>query len=198
LYSSSGFLNASEAEYHNKKKTFTYGEKSEVKRAEYNDKLKRVPYEKRVYIDESGVHTYLQREYARAPRGEIVEDVRPGRKFERVNVIGAFCEGTYYGIECYNQSTDSEFFENWFENNLLKELPKGYTVIMDNASFHNKSRLRKLARGKIRLLFLPPYSPDYNPIEKSWANMKRFLRSFVQNYQSVDDAIHDYFEVPVN
>jgi transposase len=151
-----------------------------------------------VYIDESGVNTYLQREYARAPRGEIVEDVKPGQKFERINVIGALCEGNYYGIECYKQSTDSEFFENWFENNLLKEIPKGYTAIMDNASFHNKERLRKLARGKIRLLFLPPYSPDYNPIEKSWANMKGFLRSFIHNYQSVVDAIYDYFEVTVN
>jgi transposase len=46
---------------------------------------------------------------------------------------------------------------------------------MDNAPFHRKTRLRKLARGKVRLLFLPPYSPDYNPMEKSWANMKRLL-----------------------
>ena len=198
MQSSSSFLNASEDEYNIKKKTFTYCEKSEIKRAEYIDKLKRVPYEKRVYIDECGINTYLQREYARAPRGEIIEDLRPGQKFERVNVIGALCEGNHYGIECYNESTDSTFFENWFENCLIKEIPKGYTAIMDNARFHNKIKLRKLARGKVRLLFLPPYSPDYNLIEKSWSNMKRFLRSFTQNYQSIDDAIYDYFEVAVN
>ena len=56
--------------------------------------------------------------------------------------------------------------------------------------------LYKLARGKARLLFLPPYSPDYNPIEKSWANMKRFLRSNLQNYKFVDSAIYNYFGVP--
>jgi len=115
-----------------------------------------------------------------------------------VNVIGALCEGNHYGIKCYSHSTDSAFFENWFENCLLKEIPKGYTVIMDNARFHNKKRLRKLARGKVRLLFLPPYSPDYNPIEKSWSNLKRFLRSFTQNYQSVSAAMYDYFNVSVN
>jgi transposase len=89
------------------------------------------------------------------------------------------------------------FFEDWFKNCLLEEIPKGYTAIMDNARFHNRERLRKIARGKIRLLFLPPYSPDYNPIEKSWSNMKRFLRNFTHNYQSIGDAIYDYFEVPV-
>ena len=78
-------------------------------------------------------------------------------------------------------------------DNLLQEIPNGYTVIMDNARFHQKQRLRKLARGKVRLLFLPPYSPDYNPIEKSWANMKQYLRDNMQHYQSVDLAIYDYF-----
>jgi transposase len=66
---------------------------------------------------------------------------------------------------------------------------------MDNAGFHCKKRLRKLAWGKVRLLFLPPYSPDYNPIEKSWANMKRFLRDNVKDFQSVANAIYDYFGV---
>ncbi|MDR2477104.1 MAG: transposase [Treponema sp.] len=44
-------------------------------------------------------------------------------------------------------------------------IPKGHTVIMDNTPFHRKNRLRKLDRGKVRLLFMPPYSPDYNLIE---------------------------------
>ena len=194
----SGIFHASENGYNIKKKTFTYCEKSDAERAEYIARLKRVPYEKRLYIDECGINKYLQREYARAPRGEIVEDVKPGQKFERVNVIGALCEGNHYGVECYNHPTDSAFFENWFGNSLIKEIPKGYTAIMDNARFHNKKRLRKLARGKVRLLFLPPYSPDYNPIEKSWSNMKRFLRSFAQDCQSIDDAIYSYFKGSVN
>ena len=66
---------------------------------------------------------------------------------------------------------------------------------MDNAKFHRKEKLRKIARGKIRLLFLPPYSPDYNPIEKTWANMKRHLGNNVINFHSVDSAIYSYFGV---
>jgi transposase len=68
---------------------------------------------------------------------------------------------------------------------------------MDNARFHRKGELRKLARGKVRLLFLPPYSPEYNPIEESWANMKRYLRSNLRDYQSVGSAIYDFFGVSV-
>ena len=139
----------------------------------------------------------MQREYARAPRGEQIQDVKRGNQFERVNVIGALCGVNYYAIKCYKQTTDSEFFEGWFKDCLLKEIPVGYTVIMDNASFHRKANLRKLARGKARLLFLPPYSPDYSRIEKSWANMKRFLRGNLQYFQSVDIAIYDYFGVSV-
>jgi transposase len=78
---------------------------------------------------------------------------------------------------------------------LLREIPKGYTVIIDNAKFHRKKELRKLARGKVWLLFLPPYSPDYNPIEKTWANMKRFLCNNLKNFQSVGSCIYNYFGV---
>ena len=64
---------------------------------------------------------------------------------------------------------------------------------MDNASFHRKKELRKKARGKARLLFLPPYSPDYNPIEKTRANMKRFIRNNLKDFQSVVSGIYNYF-----
>ena len=137
----------------------------------------------------------MQREYARSPRGITVEDIKRGNKFERVNIIGALCNDAYYGVECYKQATDSEFFECWFEACLLEEIPKGSTIILDNATFHRKEILRKIARGKARLLFLPPYSPDYNHIEKTWANMKRYLCNNMQDYQSVDSAVYDYFGV---
>ena len=156
-----------------------------------------MPQEKRVFVDGSGINTCLHREKGRAPRGERVEAVIPGKKFERINIIGALCDGEYHGVMCYKHTANSDFFENWFADVLLKTIPHGknYTVILDNAPFHCKKRLRVLARGKVRLLFLPPYSPDYNSIEKSWANMKRFLRGSIKKFQSVKDAIYSYFDV---
>jgi hypothetical protein len=133
----------------------------------------------------------LQREYARAPRGETFGETTPGKKFDRVNVVDALCNGEHFAIECCRHTTDSEFFEGRFENSLLKEIPNGYTVIMDNARFHRKKEWRKTGRGKACLLFLPPYSPGYNPIEKTWANMKRFLRNSLKDFQSVDSAIYN-------
>jgi hypothetical protein len=129
-------------------------------------------------------------------RGKKVEDTRRGRKFQRINIIGAVCNGAHLGIKCYKQATNSEFFERWFSECLLKEIPKGYTVIMDNASFHRKSKLHELAeKAGIGLIFLPPYSPDFNSIEKSWANMKRWLSGRMSNYHSIDSAVYDYFFV---
>jgi transposase len=139
------------------------------------------------------VNTCLQREYARAPRGKIIGETTRGKKFDRLNVIGALCNGEHSSIECYRHTANSAFFEDWFENKLLRDIPKGNTVIMDNARFHRKKELRKIARGKARLLFLPPYSPDYNQIEKTWANMKRFLRNNLHEFNSVDSAVYYYF-----
>ncbi len=64
---------------------------------------------------------------------------------------------------------------------------------MDNASFHRKEKLQMLAKqAGVKLLFLPPYSPDFNPIEKSWANVKRWLRDNLSQYFLFDFAICDY------
>ena len=74
---------------------------------------------------------------------------------------------------------ESEFFEEWFREILLRDiekLEKRVLIVIDNARFHRKNILEKIIKGTGHcLLFLPPYSPDLNPIEKLWANMKKKL-----------------------
>jgi transposase len=142
----------------------------------------------------------LVRERGRAVRGVKVEDTKRGRKFQRTNVVSARFTDKDNKIKhvstlCYAQNTDSAFFVEWFRKNLVKSLPKGATVILDNASFHPKKKLRNLARRHgLKLLFLPAYSPDYNPIEKDWANMKTALIDELRNDDvELDKAIYQYF-----
>jgi len=96
----------------------------------------------------------------------------------------------------YTGTTDHTVFETWFENVLLAGLPEGKTVVMDNASFHRKNVLNELAqRANCSVIFLPAYSPDYNPIEEFWANLKTFLRNYAFRFDNLQNAISDYFKV---
>jgi transposase len=128
-----------------------------------------------------------------------VEDTKRGRKFQRTNVVAAQFKSDSGKIRvvapfCYTQNTTGEFFEDWFKSRLLKSVPKGVTLIMDNASFHRKKKLRNLARRHgMKLLFLPPYSPDFNPIEHTWANMKRALVDILPDSEFLERGIYDYF-----
>jgi len=160
-----------------KKKTFTYAEKSEEKRQEYLAELAKIPIDKRVYLDECGINRVLVREMGRALRGKIVPGTKNGKRSKRVNTIGALWNGIHVAVKSYLHSTTSEFFEQWFKEELLPVLLIGCTIIMDNASFHRKNKLREMAAEYgINVLFLPTYSPDLNPIETSWANLKQWLR----------------------
>lgn len=159
------------------------------------EELAGVDEEMRVYVDESGINQYYQREHGRAMRGVKIAGIKNGRKFQRKNIIGGMCGGKYLAMQCYDWTTTSEFFEDWFENALIPEVPAGCTIILDNASFHRKAVLLKIALEKgVRVMFLPAYSPDYNPIEHSWANLKRWLRDNMQHFKYLTCAIFEFFE----
>ena len=155
-----------------------------------------MPPERLVYVDETGIDQCLYRKYARAPRGEKVIAKINGRKFKRTNIIAGLCRGTWIAPLEYTGTTDSTLFEFWFESCLLKEVGAGTIIILDNATFHKKTVLPILAeKYHCEVLFLPPYSPDLNPIEKKWAWLKRRLREILQFYSSFDDAICGIFKV---
>jgi transposase len=158
--------------------------------------LKLLPLGSLVYVDETGIDQWLFREYARATRGEKVFAKISGRKFKRTNIVAGICQGQWLAPMEYSGTTDSTLFEFWFENCLLKEVKRQSTIILDNATFHRKTVLPVLAQKyDCQVLFLPPYSPQLNPIENKWAWLKRRLRSVLPCWNSFDDAIWNIFQV---
>ena len=91
---------------------------------------------------------------------------------------------------------DAQLFEYWFEFCLLPQLKPASTAVMDNASFHNKKRLTLLTQKYgHKVLFLPPYSPELNPIENFWSWLKGKLKKILPEYSNFDDALCYCFNV---
>ena len=87
-----------------------------------------------------------------------------------------------------------ERFEVWFETNLLKNVKPGCAILMDRASFHRKKQLEEMCvKARVNVILLPAYSPDFNPIEKDRANMKRALRDTAPLCDLLQTAIYDYW-----
>jgi transposase len=96
----------------------------------------------------------------------------------------------------FNGTCNTNLFETWVEKFLIKELKLGQVVIMDNASFHKSQKTRELIESVgCKIIFLPPYSPDLNPIEKLWANMKQWLEYNIVNFTELYDSISWFFKI---
>lgn len=138
----------------------------------------------------------MHRDHCYAHRGVKIIGEVSGKKFKRTNIIAGYV--SYQTIaECvYEGNSDKKFIEDWVEKFLLKHLKKGQVVIWDNASFHKSSKVQKMLEDAgCRLIFLPPYSPDLNPIEHFWANFKKWLRNNISTYNTLWDAIVAFFSL---
>jgi len=176
------------------KKTKRYVESCEEKRKDFHNLVKSLPKENLYYIDECGIDNFVYREHAYAPRGTKVIGLISGKKFKRTNIVAAMCNNNIVAPMIYDGTTDSLLFEHWFEHCFLQVIPKGSCSILDNATFHNKERLRALAeKFGCFVEFLPPYSPDLNLIEPHWFWIKQRLRKILHNYDNFMDALVDCF-----
>ena len=178
------------------KKTLHYCEQKEEQVKEYLNKIADIPKERIAYVDETGIDSYLYRVYGYAPKGEPVWRKIPGQKFQRTNIVAAKLEKHIVAPMRYNGITDSTLLEFWFEQWLLPCLPEDTVIVMDNASFHRKKQLTAISvRHQRTLIFLPPYSPDLNPIEIFWTHLKSIICTSIPTFDSLDDAISFAFQV---
>ncbi|NRA90899.1 MAG: transposase [Simkaniaceae bacterium] len=178
------------------KKTLLYIERNHEKRITYLQKLRSIVKESSfsnlVYVDESGFDPHTYRPCAWSPHGRKTLGNRWGRGGKRTNLIAAKRGKELLAPVLYEGSTSAVWFNQWFEKHLLKELNPDSTIIMDNAAFHKKEDIHALAEAAgHRVLFLPPYSPDFNPIEQDFAILKRIRQKMPLN-TTIDQIVKNY------
>lgn len=181
-----------------RKKTTLYVERNEEKRQEFLAEIERIDPANLVWLDESGIDEFLQRDYARAVRGKQVISEVHGKKYGRISMIAGWLSWKKEIIAPYVFAgyTDSKRFNGWLKKCLLPELLPGQVVIMDNAAFHkSKLTLELIESVGCRLLFQPAYSPDLNPIEKQWATLKAKFKKYKHKFKTFNEAVDYAFTV---
>jgi transposase len=162
-------------------------------REEYQKVLSQIPKENLVYLDESGFDLNMKKEYGWKARGQRIYDNRSGnRKGKRITVISAYSNQTKNLIApmYFDGNTDTEIFNQWIEEFLIPALQPNQTVILDNAAFHKSQKTRELIEAiKCNILYLPPYSPDFNPIEQKWGHVKTHIKKIRDNFNECLDLV---------
>ncbi|HEP6115039.1 TPA: transposase [Streptococcus pyogenes] len=148
-----------------------------------------------LYIDETGIDTYLTRLRARALRGHKVLDKIRGRRFERISVLAGQIGNQFVAPMIYKDSMTSDFFMKWFSEQLLPSLSETHVIVMDNANFHPKKQIDELCVEQQHFFLpLPPYSRELNPIETAWANLKKAVTELLRQFESVNECLCYYFK----
>jgi transposase len=138
-----------------------------------------VPHDRLIFVDESGVNTAMTRRYARAPRGERATDSAPRNYGEQTSLISALGLGRgLLATMTVQGAVDTLCFNAYVERVLSPHLQRGDVVVLDYLGAHKASCLEQVAEERgARVLWLPPYSPDYSPIENCWSKIKTALRA---------------------
>jgi len=130
------------------------------------------------FLDESGAHLGLTRLFGRAAPGQRIVEATPGYSGPHYTLIATLGWQEVTAPWILEGSLNNVAFEAYVRSQLLPTLRRGDIVVMDNLAAHTGETIRQLieARGA-RLEFLPPYSPDFNPIELCWSKVKAALRA---------------------
>lgn len=135
----------------------------------------------------------MTRDYARAPKGVRVYERVPRNRGTVTAIIGALSIDGVEAVMTNEGATTAEVFSRFVREHLLPVLRPGDLVIMDNLGAHHATGIRAaIEASRAHVLYLPPYSPELNPIELCWSKIKQTLRSWsARSLTSLRDAIHD-------
>ncbi|GEP01955.1 hypothetical protein GCM10007887_41970 [Methylobacterium haplocladii] len=131
-----------------------------------------------VFLDETAATTAMARRYGRAPRGERCRVGVPQGHWKTTTITAALRTSGLVATTMFDGATNGERFRAYVTDILVPALRPGDTVILDNLPAHKVAGVRKAVQAAgARLLYLPPYSPDLNPIEQAFAKLKALLRT---------------------
>lgn len=144
-----------------------------------------------VFIDETGVNLAMTRGYGRAKKGKRAYSKCPYNRGKNVTLIGAIASSGLLASFTFEGWTNKDAFLTYVKEVLVPQLWTGACVVMDNLPAHKVASVREaIASVGARVVFLSPYSPDFNPIENCWSKIKEFLRAKeAHTYTELDQAI---------
>ena len=166
---------------------------------EFWHKIRSHKVEDLIFIDEAGVNLAMTRLYARAIKGQRAKGTRPQQRGKNVSMIGAIALKGIVGSVNLLGAADGLSFEAFIVRKLVPNIWPGACVILDNCSIHKGKEIESaitrkgiavgIAKAGASLIYLPPYSPDFNPIENFWSKVKNILRSIsARTYQTLEQA----------
>jgi transposase len=136
-----------------------------------------VDLERLVFVDEMGVHTSLAPLDGYSPKGERVHLQVPRNRGRNTTLLASMTLDGMGETMAVESSTNQEVFEAYVEHVLAPTLEAGQVVVMDNLSAHKPARVREVIEERgCELVYLPAYSPDFNPIEEAFSKIKDMLR----------------------
>jgi transposase len=161
----------------------------QAERAHYRALSATLDLQRFKFIDESGINIAMTRLYGRAPRGERALGSAPQNYGQNVTMLGALSCPGLEAMMTVEGATDSDVFRAYVREVLCPTLRAGDIVVADNLSAHKAAGVQEaIAATGARLLYLPPYSPDLNPIERCWSKIKTFLRAAKARTREALDA----------
>ncbi|MBA3806635.1 MAG: IS630 family transposase [Acidobacteria bacterium] len=154
-------------------------QRNAYKRAWFWRRARALHHDRFIFVDEAGVNTAMTRRFARAPRGERACESVPRNYGEQTSVISALSlRRGLLATMTVTGAVDTLCFDAYVARVLSPHLRRGDVVVLDNLGAHKASCLEQVAEARgARVLWLPPYSPDYSPIENCWSKIKTALRA---------------------
>jgi transposase len=166
---------------------------NQKRREEFIAKVSAISPERLIFLDESGVTTSMTRLYARGLGGARICEGTPDSRWKMLTILGALSTRGIVAAMTIEEATDGDIFLAYLDHCLCPKLRAGDVVVMDNLSSHKVAGvLERIEQCGAEVLYLPPYSPDLNPIEKAWSKLKTLLRSAkARSKEALDQAISE-------